>query len=138
MSDWDAEYEAVRRGETYRSSSVTVASSSTTASRSSGSRPAAPASRPAAGRRTALLDDDEQDVTMRDVTGPDRSQSSTPEPGSPLEQLMRHWMNERHAPDILPAQEVLLGNLLDHIRRQVSFSTCLSPFIGSTIYRRML
>ncbi|KIY44681.1 GINS complex, Sld5 component [Fistulina hepatica ATCC 64428] len=27
-------------------------------------------------------------------------------------------MNERHAPDILPAQEFLLSNLLDHIRRQ--------------------
>ncbi|PFH49642.1 hypothetical protein AMATHDRAFT_62767 [Amanita thiersii Skay4041] len=27
-------------------------------------------------------------------------------------------MNERHAPDILPAQEVLLNNVLDHLRRQ--------------------
>jgi len=35
-----------------------------------------------------------------------------------LQKLMRHWMNERHAPDILPAQEVLLGELLDHIRKQ--------------------
>jgi len=41
--------------------------------------------------------------------------------GTPLEQLTRHWMNERHAPDILPAQEDLLTNLLDHLRRQVSF-----------------
>lgn len=39
--------------------------------------------------------------------------------GTPLEQLTRHWMNERHAPDILPAQEELLTNLLDHLRRQV-------------------
>ncbi|KIM44106.1 hypothetical protein M413DRAFT_443154 [Hebeloma cylindrosporum] len=38
--------------------------------------------------------------------------------GTPLEQLTRHWMNERHAPDILPAQEDLLTNLLDHLRRQ--------------------
>ncbi|KAJ6589050.1 hypothetical protein B0H19DRAFT_1102714 [Mycena capillaripes] len=37
---------------------------------------------------------------------------------TPLEQLTRHWMNERHAPDILPAQDVLLSSLLDHIRRQ--------------------
>lgn len=37
---------------------------------------------------------------------------------TPLEQLMRHWMNERHAPDILPAQEELLSGLLDHLRRQ--------------------
>ena len=40
-------------------------------------------------------------------------------PGTPLEQLTRHWMNERHAPDILAAQEDLLTNLLDHLRRQV-------------------
>lgn len=39
--------------------------------------------------------------------------------GTPLEQLTRHWMNERHAPDILAAQEDLLTNLLDHLRRQV-------------------
>jgi len=39
--------------------------------------------------------------------------------GTPLEQLTRHWMNERHAPDILVAQEDLLTNLLDHLRRQV-------------------
>jgi GINS complex subunit 4 len=38
---------------------------------------------------------------------------------TPLEQLVRHWTNERHAPDILPAQEELLTNLLDHLRRQV-------------------
>ncbi|KIK59780.1 hypothetical protein GYMLUDRAFT_169198 [Collybiopsis luxurians FD-317 M1] len=37
---------------------------------------------------------------------------------SSLSQLTRHWMNERHAPDILPAQEELLATLLDHIRRQ--------------------
>lgn len=40
-------------------------------------------------------------------------------PETPLEQLMRHWTNERHCPDILPAQEELLANLLDHLRRQV-------------------
>jgi len=38
---------------------------------------------------------------------------------TPLEQLIRHWMNERNAPDILPAQEFLLNRLLDHLRRQV-------------------
>ncbi|KAJ3482686.1 hypothetical protein NLJ89_g12123 [Agrocybe chaxingu] len=38
--------------------------------------------------------------------------------GTPLEQLTRYWMNERHAPDILPAQEDLLTTLLDHLRRQ--------------------
>jgi hypothetical protein len=46
--------------------------------------------------------------------------------GTPLEQLTRHWMNERHAPDILPAQENLLAHLLDHLRRQVGlFTSCL-------------
>ena len=46
------------------------------------------------------------------------SEDDTPE--TPLEQLTRHWVNERYAPDILPAQEELLGGLLDHIRKQVS------------------
>jgi hypothetical protein len=37
-----------------------------------------------------------------------------------FQQLIRHWMNERHAPDILYAQERLLARLLDHIKKQVS------------------
>jgi hypothetical protein len=37
----------------------------------------------------------------------------------PLQKLIRHWINERHAPDILPIQGELLGDLLDHIRKQV-------------------
>ncbi|KXN91306.1 DNA replication complex GINS protein sld5 [Leucoagaricus sp. SymC.cos] len=37
---------------------------------------------------------------------------------TPLELLTRHWINERHAPDILPAQEALLSSILDHLRRQ--------------------
>lgn len=54
--------------------------------------------------------------------------------GTPLEQLTRHWMNERHAPDILPAQEDLLTNLLDHLRRQVGpsfFHKDVQKLIGS-------
>ncbi|KAG6818448.1 hypothetical protein H0H93_004857, partial [Arthromyces matolae] len=37
---------------------------------------------------------------------------------TPLQQLIRHWINERSCPDILPAQEEVLVNLLDHIRSQ--------------------
>jgi GINS complex subunit 4 len=49
---------------------------------------------------------------------------------TPLEQLTRHWMNERHAPDILPAQDVLLSSLLDHIRLQVRIpSSWITPLI---------
>ena len=36
-----------------------------------------------------------------------------------LQQLMRHWQNERHAPDILQSQDALLSRILDQIRRQV-------------------
>ena len=42
-----------------------------------------------------------------------------------FQQFIRHWMNERHAPDILPGQEMLLGRILDHVRKQVS---CLVLF----------
>ncbi|KAL1742960.1 hypothetical protein HDZ31DRAFT_42031 [Schizophyllum fasciatum] len=38
----------------------------------------------------------------------------------PVAQLTRYWMNERHAPDLLPAQVELLNSVLDHIRRQSS------------------
>ncbi|KAF8063366.1 hypothetical protein FPV67DRAFT_239484 [Lyophyllum atratum] len=37
---------------------------------------------------------------------------------TPLQQLIRHWTNERNCPDILAAQEELLVTILDHIRRQ--------------------
>ena len=36
---------------------------------------------------------------------------------TPLNQLIRHWMNERHAPDLLPIAEDVLSGLLNHIRR---------------------
>lgn len=42
---------------------------------------------------------------------------------TPFQQLIRHWMNERQAPDILPGQEMLLGRILDHVRKQVSCRT---------------
>ena len=41
----------------------------------------------------------------------------------PLQKLIRCWMNERHAPDILPIQAELLAGILDHIHKQVR---CLS------------
>jgi GINS complex subunit 4 len=56
-----------------------------------------------------------------DVVFPEEEESQ----GTPLEQLTRHWMNERHAPDILIAQEDLLTNLLDHLRRQVRLNVLL-------------
>ncbi|KAH9029759.1 GINS complex Sld5 component [Lactarius deliciosus] len=39
-------------------------------------------------------------------------------PETLFQQLVRHWLNERHAPDILPMQAEVLSALLDHIRRQ--------------------
>lgn len=52
-----------------------------------------------------------------------------------LQKLIRYWMNERHAPDILPGQEMLLGRLLDHIRKQVRirlvFSECCPTYTRS-------
>jgi len=38
---------------------------------------------------------------------------------TPVDLLARHWMNERHAPEILPAQEALLSSILDHLKRHV-------------------
>lgn len=45
---------------------------------------------------------------------------------TPSQQLIRHWMNERQAPEILPGQEMLLGRILDHVRKQVSYCAMIS------------
>ncbi len=77
--------------------------------------------------RRTLLDDDE-DVPM--AGAPAVPAVAAPDPialdfGAPPEtlfqQLVRHWLNERHSPDILPVQADVLGALLDHIRRQVRY-----------------
>jgi GINS complex subunit 4 len=75
-------------------------------------------------------DDDDLDTAAR----PTVPLIQPDEPETPLEQLMRHWTNERHSPDILPAQEELLGNLLDHLRRQVGLFQLLST-LGDVIQR---
>ncbi|KAF8831419.1 hypothetical protein HHX47_DHR1000772 [Lentinula edodes] len=74
-------------------------------------------------------DDEDQDITMASASASAsaraRPASTAPildtrqDDESPISQLTRHWINERHAPDILPAQEDLLASLLDHIRRQI-------------------
>jgi len=66
----------------------------------------------------------------RDDDGVPRPRDAPPvsdeqDPETPLQQLIRHWMNERHAQDILPTEDDLLSRLLDHIRSQVSASCVL-------------
>ena len=74
--------------------------------------------------RHTLLDDDEDFPMVGGSTGsaaaldPIALDFGVP-PDTLFQQLMRHWLNERHAPDILPVQAEVLGALLDHIRRQV-------------------
>ncbi|KAI0077966.1 Sld5-domain-containing protein [Panus rudis PR-1116 ss-1] len=70
-----------------------------------------------AGSRALDLDLDE-DVPIRDDFGVPNLLPGDEVEETPFQNLLRHWMNERHAPDILPAQEALLGRLLDHIRKQ--------------------
>ncbi|KAJ7629422.1 hypothetical protein DFH06DRAFT_1102429 [Mycena polygramma] len=89
VANWEAEYEQA------------IASNANAASGPSIPRP----------RQSALL---EEDQPMPAVEEPEEPLPDE----TPLEQLTRHWMNERHAPDILPAQDALLSSLLDHIRRQ--------------------
>jgi hypothetical protein len=75
-------------------------------------------------RRTVL--DDDEDFPMAGAStrpaiaapGPIALDFGAP-PETLFQQLVRHWVNERHAPDILPVQAEVLGALLDHIRRQV-------------------
>ena len=65
------------------------------------------------GGRPVAYEDDTRPLSEPDLLPAEKLQRT------PLEQLSSHWMNERHAPDILPAQENLLAHLLDHLRRQV-------------------
>ena len=88
--------------------------------------------------RRTLLDDDE-DFPMAGAPagsavaapGPIALDFGTP-PETLFQQLVRHWLNERHAPDILPVQAEVLGALLDHIRRQV----CQFNFFLPGIFRK--
>ncbi len=48
---------------------------------------------------------------------------------SDVQKLLRCWRNERHAPDILPTKDQLLGDILDSIRRQAR-SFFSFPFEG--------
>ncbi|KAG6906787.1 hypothetical protein DXG01_012120 [Tephrocybe rancida] len=66
--------------------------------------------------RNASPDDD--DVAIAAARPVDVPLILPVEEETPLQQLMRHWTNERNCPDILPAQEELLVTVLDHIRRQ--------------------
>ncbi|KAG5641445.1 hypothetical protein DXG03_005219 [Asterophora parasitica] len=75
--------------------------------------------------RNALPDDDDFEISPLPGPGPSAQPAAVPlglllptEDETPLQQLIRHWTNERNCPDILPAQEELLVTILDHIRRQ--------------------
>ncbi|KAF5369373.1 hypothetical protein D9758_002788 [Tetrapyrgos nigripes] len=75
-------------------------------------------------RNVATLNDSDDERPTTRTLDSERDVVMAPPPfeleaeETPLQKLMRHWINERHAPDILPAQEELLASLLDHIRRQ--------------------
>ena len=68
-------------------------------------------------------DDDEPMEDDIENPGLDLLGADVAEEETPLQELIRHWINERQAPDILPGQEMLLGRILDHVRKQVSLCT---------------
>lgn len=86
-----------------------------------------PAAPPAGSSRTKRRDSRDMDIDPPQVNRRDAPRANAMvdviprdmAEETPFQQLIRHWMNERHAPDILYAQENLLGRLLDHIKKQV-------------------
>ena len=64
-----------------------------------------------------MNDEDDYDIptsdTLMDVETPS---------GSKIQELMRHWLNERSAPEILQCQTQLLNGLLDFVADQVRFT----------------
>ncbi|KAF9530665.1 hypothetical protein CPB83DRAFT_850071, partial [Crepidotus variabilis] len=103
--DWDEEYELLKAGRLPPPGNA------------SSSRPRRPIDNDddvqMAGPNVQPEDDDEGKFLGRPDAFPEDEPKDTP-----LDRLIRHWMNERHCPDILPAQEDLLAHLLDHLRRQ--------------------
>ena len=82
--------------------------------------------------------DDSDDFPIRDDFQPRRPAALPQDVAeeTPFQQLIRHWMNERHAPDILPGQEALLGGLLDHIRKQVSLGFFVLGVVKDGVFWR--
>lgn len=112
--DWEAEYTREQASSSTLTGSDPTSSSRFKAITSIGSR---------AMNAMAIDDDDD------DIDAPSARVSSIPTERmaldlgdgeeTPLEQLTRHWLNERHSPEILEVQNELLAKLLDHVRRQV-------------------
>ncbi|KAJ8519204.1 hypothetical protein ONZ45_g3828 [Pleurotus djamor] len=69
-----------------------------------------------AAASTSFREPDANSFVARARNAPDDNDIDIDELMPP--QLIRLWMNERHAPDILPVQEHLLAGILDHIRHQ--------------------
>ena len=67
-------------------------------------------------------DDDNYDIptssTLMDLNS---SANSTIPSGSKIQELMKHWLNERSAPEILKCQTELLNGLLDFVADQVRY-----------------
>ena len=97
-------------------------------------------------------DDDEPMEDDIENPGLDLLGADVAEEETPFQELIRHWINERQAPDILPGQEMLLGRILDHVRKQVSSYTkrrlwqlvagCIPPqfpglFVGSGMLKTL-
>lgn len=84
-------------------------------------------------RLQAVANDDDSDRTLVEQVNMDVDVEGQAREGvlnrerneTDVQKLLRAWQDERHAPDILPAKDVLLGNVLDSIRRQVCVSELL-------------
>ena len=68
-------------------------------------------------RMQAAMDDDD-DV---DVAPSNNAMDLDTPRGTKIQELMRHWLNERSAPEILQCQTQLLNGLLDFVADQVRF-----------------
>ena len=87
--------------------------------------------------------DDDGDAVIRDDFASAPAPSTQTLPAFLLEdtnetlfqQFIRHWMNERHAPDILPHQQDFLDHALGLLRDKVRLS--LPPPLPSPFFRNL-
>ncbi|KAH8827254.1 hypothetical protein DL96DRAFT_1606033 [Flagelloscypha sp. PMI_526] len=66
----------------------------------------------------SLIDDLLPDVTSSNFRDNDTRMDDTDSEPLLVDELTRHWLNERHCPEILPIQNELLDRILDRIRQQ--------------------
>ncbi|KTW28789.1 hypothetical protein T552_01419 [Pneumocystis carinii B80] len=73
--------------------------------------------------------------TFFELQNPSPDQNDT---NNDLSELIKTWISERTAPEILPCQTTLLDKMMQRIQQQISFLIILIPFIKLTLQTELI